>query len=96
MGVAGSGPLSGSVVIAEGEVWSGAWRRASPVRCASCGGVRGVGEGERLASVVGKGKPGGMLWRAAMLLGVSCAVGSMRYCPGRPGPVGTNWRSRRA
>ena len=26
----------------------------------------------------------------------SDAVGSMRYCPGRPGPVVTNWRSRRA
>ena len=64
-------------------------------RSASCGGVRGAEEGERSEGVCGTGKPGGMLCRMARLLEESGAVGSMRYCPQRPGPVGTNWSSRR-
>ena len=58
--------------------------------------VYGAGEGERLESPGGSGKPGGMLCRMARFLLESEAVGLMRYCPGRPGPVVTNWRSRRA
>ena len=59
-------------------------------RAASCGGVRGEGEGERLESPGGSGKPGGMSCRMARFLLESEAVGLMRYCPGSPGPVVTN------
>ena len=59
-------------------------------RSASCGGVRGEGEGERLESPGGSGEPGGMLCRMARFLLESVAVGLMRYCPGSPGPVVTN------
>ena len=82
--------MSGSVDVGcRGGLWWGPVQYECR-RSASCGGVRGEGEGERLESPGGSGEPGGMLCRMARFLLESVAVGLMRYCPGSPGAVVTN------